>query len=24
VQDPEDWRPFDANGLRRFFFKTGH
>jgi pimeloyl-ACP methyl ester carboxylesterase len=23
VQDPEAWRPFDTNGLRRFFFKTG-
>jgi len=23
VQDPAAWRPFDTNGLRRFFFKTG-
>jgi pimeloyl-ACP methyl ester carboxylesterase len=22
-QDPKRWRPFDASGLRRFFFKTG-
>ena len=23
AQDPAQWKPFDASGLRRFFFKTG-
>ncbi|MFL6700626.1 MAG: hypothetical protein ACJ8GJ_25935 [Vitreoscilla sp.] len=23
AQDPDDWRPFDTNGVRRFFFKNG-
>jgi len=24
AQDPAHWQPFDASGVRRFFFKTGH
>ena len=23
AQDPDDWHPFDTDGLRRFFFKNG-